>query len=232
MKKVIFLVSGNGGNLRFLFNYLKTTQNQDFVIDFVIADRNCGALEFAKSAGIKNYLVQYDKDNSSELEELLLKLNPDIIVTNIHKILSESIVKRNKGKMINLHYSLLPAFKSMIGVKPIQLAIESGCKFVGATTHYVTEEVDSGEIISQSAVLVDDSYSIEKITEAVFRSGCLILLNSLYIMSDSTFASLYKNPLVFNDVQVCFSPLLQYNIELLDEQFWKKIKGLSDVTLS
>ena len=149
MKKIVFLVSGNGGNLRFLDLYLKHSPKNNFCIEAVIADRDCPASKYAQDHAIKSYCISYDKNNIQELNGLLQALNADLVVTTIYKILDSNIVHKYQGKLINIHYSLLPAFKSVIGIMPIQNAIDAGCRLLGSSTHYLSEEVDSGKIISQ-----------------------------------------------------------------------------------
>ena len=172
--KICFLVSGNGGNMKFIFLAQKYQIIQNIELS-VIADRTCGAVEFAKKESIPYKVISYTKKKNSELKYELLNDSPDLIITNWHKIIDEDLVNEYRGKMINLHYSLLPAFKGLIGIKPILEAYESGCKYLGVTTHYVDFEVDSGRQLCQS--VIKNNSSLDKTIETCFRKGCVILLN-------------------------------------------------------
>ncbi|MBI3308595.1 MAG: hypothetical protein HYZ79_04410 [Candidatus Melainabacteria bacterium] len=230
MIDIAFLVSGNGGNLRFLSTYLELSKQKDFNICCVIADRECGALEFAREHKIRNYIVHYEMDNNMELKKILTDLQAAFIVTNIHKILDVELVNLYYGRLINLHYSLLPAFKGMVGDKSIKKALECSCKFIGSTVHYVSQEVDSGEIISQCAIPVDKSLSFSNIMDVVFRSGCLNLLNALYIASKMNGDINRQNAIVrFNNITTVFSPELRFELNGIDQKFWKFIQQKNSV---
>ncbi|OQY10899.1 MAG: hypothetical protein B6I29_00385 [Marinitoga sp. 4572_148] len=216
--KLVFLVSGNGGNLKFInkcikYNYIKNVELT------VIADRECGALKYARNKNIESYKVKYVRNKNKELINLLLKLNPDIIITNIHKILDEEIVDLFYGKLINLHYSLLPAYPKMIGEAPIIKAIKE-TKFVGATVHYVDVEVDSGEIIIQG--LTKNVGKKEEIINKIFRIGCLELLFTLINKYPEIKSSKLGNSSKERDL--IFSPSLNYNYEIFSEDFWEEVK--------
>ena len=124
-------------------------------------------------------------------------------------------IEKNQGKFINLHYSLLPAFSGLMGVEPIKQAYEKGCKFIGPTCHMVDEGVDTGPIISQAAFTTNRS--IQDAIELMFRLGCLILLNGVYItQKNSEFIENRKeNPQ--------FSPPLRFDISCFDENLWQKV---------
>lgn len=228
MKKVVFLVSGNGGNLKFLYNYLNLINENEFSISAVIADRECSALEFARTKNLSSFLITYTKDYPHELQKLLNKFTPDIIITTIYKILDTKTVNSYKGKLVNLHYSLLPNFKGVIGVTPIKQAIDAGCRFVGSTTHFVNEEVDGGKIISQSMIPIDSKLSFNELVENVFRSGCLNLLNSLYIVSNLKHSNSKEKHLLLqcDGCLQLFSPELRFKTDFITNEFWQNIKAL------
>ena len=218
MKKVVFLASGNGGTLKFTHFALQKF-DLDFKIIAVIADRECGALEFASKADISNHNIEYSRKNPSKLQELLIKIRPDVIVTNFHKIIDEETLGLYPNSFINLHYSILPAFGGLIGMKTIDEAEKVNSKFVGATCHTVIPEVDAGKIISQCSVPVNWNI-VDKPTliETVFRSACLTFLNGLI---ESINESETSN---INGFQVQFNPGLIFNSSLLDEDFWNQLK--------
>ncbi|MDD2961985.1 MAG: formyltetrahydrofolate deformylase [Muribaculaceae bacterium] len=101
-------------------------------------------------------VINITKDNKVEQEakefELLEKYNIDFIVlARYMQVLSEDFIHRYPNKIINIHHSFLPAF---VGAKPYHAAYERGVKLIGATSHYVTTELDAGPIIEQDIVRI------------------------------------------------------------------------------
>ena len=214
--KICFLASGGGGNFKFLYLAEKASILKNIELS-VIADRECGSVEYAKINNITCNIISYKKNNNKELLKELKSINPDIIITNWHKIIDEEVVNIYKGRMINLHYSLLPAFNGLIGIEPIKKAYEKNCQYVGVTCHYVDEGVDSGKIISQA--IVKTHIDINNTIQEVFEKGCLILLNSIILLSNSE--SLVETK---ENNKINFSPSLAFDDELFDKDFWKRLK--------
>ena len=79
-------------------------------------------------------------------------MKPDLIVTNIHKLLSKRLLETFGNIFINLHCSYLPAYKGLIGMRPIDLAVKLNASFIGTTCHFLEKEVDSGKIITQGII--------------------------------------------------------------------------------
>ena len=91
--------------------------------------------------------------------ELLKKEGIDLVIlARYMQILSGQFVKEFENRIINTHHSFLPAF---VGAKPYHRAYERGVKIIGATSHYVTEEVDQGPIIEQDVVRVTHRDTIQ-----------------------------------------------------------------------
>ncbi len=218
--KLCFLVSGNGGNLKFFHLGLKVgiLNNIDLT---VISDRDCQALDYAKKVNIPNFKISYLKEDNRELIGLINELEPDMIITTWHKIIDSELINLYNGKLINLHYSLLPSFKGLIGITPIKKALEMNCKYIGVTCHYVNEKVDSGQIISQSILKVDNDSDFGDIVEYIFRKGCLILLNSILIVTND-FSIIEKK----ETKDFTFSPNLKFDIKMFNKQFWERLKKL------
>lgn len=219
MINIGFLVSGNGGTLKFL-HLVQQMNLLEFEIKFVIADRDCGAVGYAHSKGIANHIVQYDKSNRSDLIEILRKYNNvDLIITNIHKILDKNILEEYNGRLINLHYSLLPAYGGLIGMKTVKQARQDNSMFIGATCHEVSEILDGGKILCQSCFAVDWNMTDEKIMDLVFQSANLCLLNSILIKK---VGCTFNNDLSVNK-GVSFNPILNYSLEKFTEDFWNSL---------
>ncbi len=98
-----------------------------------------------------------DKTNRKEMEskqiELLRRNNIDLVVlARYMQIVTETLIAPFENRIINIHHSMLPAF---VGAKPYHQAYARGVKLIGATSHYVTAELDAGPIIAQDVVQVD-----------------------------------------------------------------------------
>lgn len=117
----------------------------------------------AERFDIPFFYVPFTKDNKREGEkkqiELLKQFDVDFIVlARYMQIITPNLIDLYKNKIINIHHSFLPAFP---GAKPYHSAFKRGVKIIGATSHYVTEELDEGPIIEQDITRVLHSNSIE-----------------------------------------------------------------------
>jgi formyltetrahydrofolate deformylase len=91
--------------------------------------------------------------------ELLKKYKVDFIVlARYMQVISENMINAYPNKIINIHHSFLPAF---VGAKPYHAAFERGVKIIGATSHYVTTELDAGPIIEQDVVRITHKDAVE-----------------------------------------------------------------------
>ena len=117
----------------------------------------------AERFGIPFYLFPITKETKEEQErkemELLAKHKITFIVlARYMQVISEQMINAYPNKIINIHHSFLPAF---VGAKPYHAAFQRGVKIIGATSHYVTTELDAGPIIEQDVVLITHKDSIE-----------------------------------------------------------------------
>ena len=117
----------------------------------------------AERFGIPFYLFPITKETKEEQErkemELLVKHNITFIVlARYMQVISEQMINAYPNKIINIHHSFLPAF---VGARPYHAAFERGVKIIGATSHYVTTELDAGPIIEQDVVRITHKDSIE-----------------------------------------------------------------------
>lgn len=174
-KSIVFLCSGGGGNLRFIYQGIEQGWISNAEIKLVITDRECDANKFCELHDIKDECIEISSHSQTVLLGMLEDCNPDLIITNVNKILDTTIVESFKGKLINLHYSLLPSFGGLINARPVESALEYGAKIIGTTVHYVSEQVDAGMPILQSAIPVCEADTKESLMDIVFRCGCLSL---------------------------------------------------------
>ncbi|MFF6978459.1 formyltetrahydrofolate deformylase [Streptomyces sp. NPDC008343] len=113
----------------------------------------------AQTYGVPFHHVPVTKETKPEAEarllELVQELDIDLVVlARYMQILSDDLCKQLEGRAINIHHSFLPSFK---GARPYEQAYQRGVKLVGATAHYVTPDLDEGQIIEQDVVRVDHS---------------------------------------------------------------------------
>ncbi|WP_282155447.1 formyltetrahydrofolate deformylase [Cytobacillus gottheilii] len=125
-------------------------------ISFVISNHT-EAKELVESFGIPFVHIPMSKDNKRQAEEKQLQLLQEyevetIILARYMQILSPDFVEAHPFKIINIHHSFLPAF---VGARPYDRAYQRGVKIIGATSHYVTNELDEGPIIEQDIIRVD-----------------------------------------------------------------------------
>ena len=121
----------------------------------------------AESFNIPYYHVPVTKDNKHTAEqkqlELLEEYNIDFIVlARYMQIVSNFLINKFPNKIINIHHSFLPAF---VGAKPYHSAFKRGVKIIGATSHYITEELDAGPIIEQDVTHVSHTHSIDDLIQ-------------------------------------------------------------------
>ena len=147
-----------------LHDILSRSQSGEWDVEVPLIISNHPDLEpIAKNFGIDFHTIKVTKDNKKEAEseqlELLKKYDINFIVlARYMQILSDDFVSHYPNKIINIHHSFLPAFP---GAKPYHSAHERGVKIIGATSHYVTAELDAGPIIEQSVVRVTHKDNID-----------------------------------------------------------------------
>lgn len=219
-KKLVFLVSGGGGTLKFVFFAIQKLQLPIKIIG-IIADRETPLEKFAVDHKIYYNQIFYKKTASKELQQELNKLNPDLIITNIHKIIDSETLNTFSSKFINLHYSLLPSFAGFIGMQTIEKAREQRVGFIGGTCHEVNEIVDAGKIIHQGCFAVDWDENSD-IEDTVFKTSCYTILggicSKLNVQQEST------KRLYINNKEILFSPELPISKLDFEKDFWEILK--------
>lgn len=220
--KLLFLSSGNGGNMKFIY-HANNMLNLGIEMVGVISDRKCKANRFAEENNIYTDTIAYTKKSQAELNAKLVELKPDIVITNIHKVLTkQTLTCVDNCRFINLHYSLLPSFKGTINMAAVQMAKESNSQFIGVSSHEVIEEVDSGRLISQGIFHPNWNENIELIYDTIFKTGNIVLLNSLFKKgANKDFYATKK--VVINGYEVIFSEGIFEIMESLG-RIWEKIQ--------
>ena len=196
MKSIVFFCSGNGGNLKYIF-LMRDILNIN--ISAVFINQECGASDFAKMKGIP--VFKYNFDRTKKDDEIILtslkKLKPNIVITTINRILSSRIISLKEIKFINLHYSLLPAYGGLIGLKPLEEGLKRVNSFSGTTCHEVEEEVDSGKTLSQGVFIIANK-TISSLAQVNFECGLLTLVSGILSLLESNLV--VKEKMVWKDV--------------------------------
>jgi|TARA_B100001063_G_scaffold164888_1_gene153805 formyltetrahydrofolate-dependent phosphoribosylglycinamide formyltransferase len=163
--KTAVFISGKGSNLKNLIKFSKTKKSP-ISIDLIISNNfKAKGLVFGKMFKIKKKVFNFQNKFISE-KSILLELKNNkidlICLAGFMKIISKNFIKNFKGKILNIHPSLLPKYK---GLNTHQRAIENNEKFSGCTVHYVSAKLDSGKIILQKKVKIkqnENKKSLEK----------------------------------------------------------------------
>ena len=147
-------ISGTGSNLKSLINFSKKRKSP-ISIEFIVSNTSkAKGLKYAKIYKIKKSVINFKNKNSSENKLLsILKTNniEMICLAGFMKILSKNFIKRFKGKILNIHPSLLPKYK---GLNTHERALYNKEKYSGCTVHFVNSKLDSGKIILQKKVKI------------------------------------------------------------------------------
>lgn len=180
MLRIAVLVSGGGTNLQAIIDAIAAGKITDTEIVAVISNnKNAYALERAKQAGIKDIVVSPKDFETREIfNENLLKtlqeVNPDLIVlAGYLVVIPESVIDAFENRIINIHPSLIPAFcgTGYYGLKVHEAALKRGVKVVGATVHFVDKGTDTGPIIMQKAVAVQNGDTPKVLQQRVMEQA-------------------------------------------------------------
>lgn len=168
-------------------------------IPFILSNHN-DLKPIADSFKIPFYHVPVTKDTKREAEqkqlELLMNHEIDFIVlARYMQIVSDTLISKYPNKIINIHHSFLPAF---VGAKPYHSAYKRGVKIIGATSHYVTEELDAGPIIEQDVARVSHTHSIEDLIAKGRDLEKIVLANAIKLHTN-------RKVMVYNNKTVIFS---------------------------
>lgn len=222
-KSILFLCSGGGGNLKFIHQAVARGWLPGVSRLRVIADRSCPAVQYAIDNGIPSACVDFSGEGQSRLMDAIALEAPDLIVTTVHKILKETVLDLYGDRLINLHYSLLPAFGGAIGVEPVRSAMSYGARFSGVTVHRVTGVLDGGRPLVQVAIPLVGEPDLDELMDVVFRAGCMALFSAVRNMFDPLLPSAVL-PLKIKGVDVLVNSSPELPSELFDESFWTALK--------
>nr|WP_321444359.1 phosphoribosylglycinamide formyltransferase [uncultured Cohaesibacter sp.] len=172
-KRTAILISGRGSNMEAI---LEAARAADYPaeISLVLANKpDAKGLETAQKAGIKTAVIDhrpykgdreaFDAEIQAILEENAIEL---VVLAGFMRILTADFVAKWQDRMLNIHPSLLPAFK---GLHTQQRALDTGCRVAGCTVHFVRADMDSGPIITQGVVPVLDGDDEDSLTARILK---------------------------------------------------------------
>ncbi|AWU43865.1 phosphoribosylglycinamide formyltransferase [Blattabacterium sp. (Cryptocercus kyebangensis)] len=184
MKKLAILVSGIGTNMQHILQSISNGKLSQVKIDSVVSDRYCRAIQYALKENIPSFSLEKTKKKllSKEIDKIFIKYIPDIIVlSGFLSILDSEFCDKWAGKIINIHPSLLPKYggKGMYGMKVHQRVINNKEKISGATVHYVTKNIDSGNIILKKSCKISSNETPISLSKKISIIEKELLIQSL-----------------------------------------------------
>ena len=167
--KAAVFISGTGSNLKSLIKFSKTKKSPISISLVISNNPKAKGLDLAKINKIKKKIFNF-KDKKLAEKKILLELKKNkiyiICLAGFMKILSKSFIKNFKGKILNIHPSLLPKYK---GLNTHQRVLDKKEKYSGCTIHYVTSKLDSGKIILQTQVKIDDKDTPKTLAKKILK---------------------------------------------------------------
>ncbi len=168
--KIAVFASGNGSNFQALAEAVRDGRIHAS-IELVVSDKPAAyVLERAKSFQVETYAFQPKQYASREAyeEEIVAKLQAKgidlVVMAGYMRLVTSVLVEPYYGRMINVHPALLPAFP---GIRGVEQALEYGAKITGATVHFVDGGTDTGPIIAQQAVHIEDQDTLETLSARI-----------------------------------------------------------------
>jgi len=193
-KRIGVLVSGRGTNLQAIIDACEKGEIPAEVVLVISNKKDAYALERAKRHNIPALFISHKAfPNREEFEKALIaeldKREVDLVcLAGFMRILSPYFVNHYRGRIMNIHPALLPAFKGLYGEKVHEAVLASGAKFSGCSVHFVTEDVDSGPIILQRVVEVKDDDTVETLAERVLKEEHLAYKEAIKLFCEDRLA--------------------------------------------
>jgi formyltetrahydrofolate deformylase len=168
-------------------------------IPFIVSNHNT-LKSIADNFNIPFYHIPVTKATKAKAEDEQLKLLEAhqidfVVLARYMQIVSPKLIDKYPNKIINIHHSFLPAF---VGAKPYHSAYERGVKIIGATSHYITEELDAGPIIEQDVARITHAYAIEDLIAKGRDLEKIVLSNAIKHHSE-------RKVMVYNNKTVVFT---------------------------
>lgn len=186
-RKVGILISGRGSNMVALVNACKAADHPAEVAVVISNREDAAGLEAAEERGIATAVVDHKAfgnrpDFEDRLDEVLREHGVEIVCNaGFMRLLTDNFVQKWLNRQLNIHPSLLPAFK---GLNTHERVIDEGVKISGCTVHFVRTEMDSGPIIAQAAVAVKTTDTAETLAARVLEAEHKLYPAALQLVAD------------------------------------------------
>ena len=172
--KTAVFISGKGSNLENLIKFSKK-KTSPISINLIVSNTSYAkGLKYSKKYNIQKKIIFFKNKKLAEKKifKILFKKNINLIcLAGFMKILSKNFIKKFKGKIINIHPSLLPKYK---GLNTHEKAIVNNDKYAGCSVHFVTPKIDSGKIIMQKKVRIKKNDTIYSLSKKVLKKEHLL----------------------------------------------------------
>lgn len=186
-------ISGSGTNMeKVCRNFLEGNLSGVSQISFVLSDkRSAPGIGKAEALGINTIIIPRKKDEEKDQYEkrLLESIAPFstglIVLAGFMKVLGHTFLSSYKGKVINIHPSLLPAFK---GVDAQKQAFEYGVKVSGCSVHFVDETLDGGPVIIQQPVFRETGDTLDTFKSRILKEEHVILSKAITIVAEGKYS--------------------------------------------
>ena len=184
-----------------LFDILGRHQSGDWEVEIPVIVSNHESLQsIAQAFNIPFVYLPINKNNKKEQEAKQLQLMRDynidfIVLARYMQILSEEFIAQYPNKIINIHHSFLPAF---VGAKPYHAAYQRGVKIIGATSHYVTNDLDAGPIIEQDVAPVKHNNTIGDLIQIGKDIEKVVLAKAIQLHIQHKLLVVNNKTIVFN----------------------------------
>jgi len=166
--KTAVFISGTGSNLKNLIKFSKTNVSPILIKLIISSSKKAKGLKYSTQYNVEKKIVNFN--NNFAENKILNYINKKnikfICLAGFMKILSRNFIKKFKGKIVNIHPSLLPKYK---GLNTHKRALKNKEKFAGCTVHYVTTKLDSGKIILQKKVKIKKKDTVNSLKKKVLK---------------------------------------------------------------
>lgn len=169
-KRLVILISGSGTNMLNIAEHCTQERIAGQVVAVIANKADAGGLVKAAELGLPTAVLAHNTFDSREaydqaLAQLVESFQPDVVVlAGFMRILTADFAERFKGRILNVHPSLLPKYK---GLHTHQRALENGDSEHGVSIHFVTEELDGGPVVLQAKIPIFDGDTIDDLQERV-----------------------------------------------------------------
>lgn len=189
MHNLVFFASGSGTNFQSVINAIEDGQLNATITGLITDRSDSGALQRAKKHHIPGFVINATADNFvDQLLETLRKCSPDLIIlAGYLKKIPDDVIRRYRGRIINIHPSLLPKYggKGFYGLKVHEAVIRNRETTSGCTVHFVDEKYDHGSVIAQQKVHISELDTPQSLADKILQEEHKLLPETINTILNS-----------------------------------------------